>query len=52
MYHEAVFDLSAYGMQGFFERNDLEFDGKNVSSAVKSRHPARAGRSSTIHPLP
>ena len=25
---EAVFDLSAYGMQGFFERNDLEFDGK------------------------
>ena len=25
---EAVFDLSAYGMQEFFERNDLEFDGK------------------------
>ena len=40
---EAVFDLSAYGMQGFFERNDLEFDGKEcivrreITASGKSR---------------
>ena len=40
---EAVFDLSAYGMQEFFERNDLEFDGKEcivrreITASGKSR---------------
>ena len=40
---EAVLDLSAYGMQEFFERNDLEFDGKEcivrreITASGKSR---------------
>lgn len=40
---EATFDLSAYGMEDFFTRNDLEFDGKEcivrreITAAGKSR---------------
>ena len=40
---EALFDLSAYGMENFFERNDLEFDGKEcivrreITTSGKSR---------------
>ena len=40
---EAFFDLSAYGMEEFFSRNDLEFDGhecilrREITAAGKSR---------------
>ncbi len=40
---EATFDLSAYGMELFFEQNDLDFDGKEcivrreITAAGKSR---------------
>lgn len=39
---EAVFDLSRYHMEGFFERNDLDFDGeciirREISASGKSR---------------
>lgn len=39
---EAVFDLSRYGMEAFFERNDLDFDGeciirREISASGKSR---------------
>ena len=40
---EAVFDLSAYAMEDFFSRNDLEFDGtecivrREISASGKSR---------------
>lgn len=40
---EAFFDLSAYGMEDFFTRNDLEFDGREcilrreITAAGKSR---------------
>lgn len=39
---EAVFDLSRYGMETFFERNDLDFDGeciirREISASGKSR---------------
>lgn len=39
---EAFFDLSRYGMEAFFERNDLDFDGeciirREISASGKSR---------------
>lgn len=39
---EAVFDLSRYGMEAFFERNDLDFEGeciirREISASGKSR---------------
>ena len=49
---EAVFDLSAYGMQGFFERNDLEFDGKECIVRREITASGKSRASSTIHPLP
>ena len=53
MYHRSRFDLSAYGMQGFFERNDLEFDGKECivrrEITASGKEP---GASSTNTPAP
>ena len=39
---EATFDLSAYGMEDFFTRNDLEFDGKEC---IVRREITEAGKS-------
>lgn len=41
---EAIFDLSRYGMEAFFERNDLDFDGE----CIIRREIAASGKSRTF----
>lgn len=41
---EATFDLSRYGMEAFFERNDLDFDGE----CIIRREIAASGKSRTF----